>query len=328
MSTVVQPADTPSFTALQQAAEWYARLQADTPAADERDDWQHWFDTSDEHRLAWGYVEQVARRFAPLQSADVAPVAEVALAGGIEGAGTSRRRSLQMLSLLALAGACGWGALRSGPATRQLLAWRADYATAIGEVKSLRLQDGSQLWLNTASALDVEFTAERRLLSLLDGELLLDTARDARPLVVESREGSMRALGTLFSVRQQSGFTDLAVYEGAVEVRNDAATRIIEAGEQVRFDQTVIQAPQPAQRARQLWSRGLLLADEIPLSELLAELGRYRHGHLGVAPEVADLRVMGTFPLRDPEQVFALLEQALPVRVRRTLPWWVTVEAL
>ncbi len=320
-------APVPTFAALQQAARWYARLQDEDAAARERDGWRRWLDASAEHRAAWRYVERVSGHFAPLRHGAGRDAADAALALPRDG---GRRQALRTLALLAAAGALGFGGhgvVGGAAGSRRLLAWHADHRTAVGEVRRVRLADGSDLWLNTASALDVDFDAGRRRLLLLDGELLLDTAADARPLVVESGEGRMHALGTRFSVRQQCGFTDLAVYDGAVEVRNDAATRLVQAGEQVRFDTAAISTPQPAQRARESWSRGLLLADDIALSELLAELGRYRRGYLAAAPEVADLRVVGTFPVDDPEQVFALLEAALPVRVRRTLPWWITVEA-
>lgn len=313
----------PTFAALQQAAEWYALLQDERVADSDREHWRRWFDADSDHRAAWSYVERVGRHFAPLQQGGC-EAADAALSSA---RGVTRRQALQSLVLFGAIGLLGAGALREAGVARQLRAWRADYRTAVGEVRALQLVDGSRLWLNTASAVDVDFSADLRRLLLFDGELLVETAQDARPLVVESREGRMRALGTLFSVRQQSGFTDLAVYDGAVELRNESATRVVQAGEQVRFDAETIGVPQLAQRARQLWSRGLLLAEEIPLRELLAELGRYRRGYLAAAPEVAELRVMGTFPLNDPEQVFALLEQALPVRVRRTLPWWTTVEA-
>lgn len=313
----------PTFAALQQAAEWYALLQDERVADSDRERWRRWFDADSDHRAAWRYVEQVGRHFAPLQQSG-REAADTALSSA---RGVTRRQALRSLVLVGAVGLLGAGVLREAGAVRHLRAWRADYRTAIGEVRALQLVDGSRLWLNTATAVDVDFSAAMRRLLLLDGELLVETARDVRPLVVESREGRMSALDTLFSVRQQPGFTDLAVYDGAVEVRNESEARVVQAGEQVRFDATTIGVPQLAQRARQLWSRGLLLAEEIPLRELLAELGRYRRGYLAAAPEVAELRVMGTFPLDDPEQVFALLEQALPVRVRRTLPWWTTVEA-
>jgi len=62
------------------------------------------------------------------------------------------------------------------------------------------------------------------------------------------------------------------------------------------------------------------------LEDVVAELSRYRHGYLGCAPEVAGLRLSGTFLLDDSEGVLANLEDSLPVRLRRLTRYWVRVE--
>jgi transmembrane sensor len=314
---------TPSFDVLQQAAQWYALLRGDDAGECERGAWRQWLAASDAHRAAWKCVEKVGRRFEPLQPEGERQAAASALAAGRSGA--TRRKLLQSLAALSGVAVLGWGATRGVPA-----AWRADYRTGVGEVQAITLADGTRVWLNTASALDADYRPSLRRLHLLDGEMLVETARDhARPLVADSRHGRMRALGTVFTVRQLEETTYLAVYAGAVEVRTagSGATRVVGAGEQLRFGRDRIEAPLPADPARRAWSRGVLLADDLPLGQLVDELGRYRRGHLAVAPAAADLRVMGTYPLDDPERALAMLEAALPVRVCRTLPWWVTVEA-
>ncbi len=137
----------------------------------------------------------------------------------------------------------------------------------------------------------------------------------------------MQALGTRFTVRRTDGHTDLAVSEGAVRVSplSGVPPVRVAAGEGTRFTADQVAPPRPADPAGEAWSQGLLLADERPLGELVAELSRYRHGHLGVDPEIADLNVMGAYPLQDTDRALAMLERALPVTVRRILPWWVTV---
>ena len=63
-----------------------------------------------------------------------------------------------------------------------------------------------------------------------------------------------------------------------------------------------------------------------PLTLALRHFGQYRSGHLGWDPAVAELRLVGAFPLGDTDRILASLEESLPLRVRRTLPWWVSVE--
>ena len=129
-----------------------------------------------------------------------------------------RRNVITRLAVLLALAPTAWTAWRMGPE------WTADYRTATGVQESITLADGSVVMLNTATALDVRFDAQQRLLRLQAGEILVDTAADPqsppRPFLVDSAQGRMRALGTRFVVRQQDGHTDLTVLQGAVEIRS------------------------------------------------------------------------------------------------------------
>ncbi len=324
-----QSTNAPAFESLQQAAQWFALLRSDEATEQDRIRWRMWIDQRRENREAWQHVENVSRRFEPLQSDNEKLPAEKALKAG-RGPKSSRRRALRMIAIVSGTGLLGWVAVRGTPLRDALIAWQADYSTGTGEVREFMLADGTRIWLNTASALSADYQTGMRHLRLMAGEVLIETAQDvARPFVLDTDHGRLHALGTRFTVRQLEGFTYLAVYEGAVEVRTAEGDRaqIIDAGQQVTFTRETIAPPGAAERARQAWARGILVADNIALIDLIAELARYRRGHLGCAPEVGGLRVMGTYPLNDPERALALLENALPVNVRRTLPWWVTVES-
>ncbi|MNP59868.1 fec operon regulator FecR [compost metagenome] len=82
-----------------------------------------------------------------------------------------------------------------------------------------------------------------------------------------------------------------------------------------------------AQALRQDWSRGVLVAEDMPLGQVIDTLRDYRYGHLSMDPALGSLRAVGTYPLLDTDRALAMLERALPVRVVRTLPWWVSIEA-
>jgi transmembrane sensor len=178
----------------------------------------------------------------------------------------------------------------------------------------------------------VDFGPALRRVSLRAGEILVQTAPDAavppRPFVVETAQGRLRALGTRFAVRQLDGASLVAVFEGAVEVRpGDApdAGLVVQAGEQVRFASGGAGAVRPAELVRASWARGVLVAEDMRLADFLAELSRYRRGHLACDPAVADVRIVGTYSLVDTDRVLAALADTLPVRVRRPLPWWVEI---
>jgi transmembrane sensor len=44
-----------------------------------------------------------------------------------------------------------------------------------------------------------------------------------------------------------------------------------------------------------------------------------------VAPDVADLRITGSFPLHDTDKALSALLPTLPVQIERHTPYWVTV---
>ena len=306
-----------SHASLEQAAQWYVRLQ-DQGGALEQLRWQAWVAQNPEHLEAWQYVQRVSQRFAPLQ--EQAHGASRALR-------SSRRQTLKTLLVLCAGSTLAWGAWRNTALPRRVGGWSADYATTSGETRDTLLADGSHVWLNALSALDVRFDVAQRLLHLRFGEVLIDTAKDAnRPFLVETEHGRMRALGTRFSVLQGNDHTQLNVFEGRVQVTTqDQHMRVLEAGQQVSFTRDGFTPTASASPAREAWSRGVLLADDLPLGQLIAELNRYRPGHLGCDPAVAHLPVMGSFPLMDSDHALHLLQAALPVRVDRLMPWWATV---
>jgi len=55
-------------------------------------------------------------------------------------------------------------------------------------------------------------------------------------------------------------------------------------------------------------------------------VGSYRHGYLGCADDIADLRLSGVFRLEDTDKLLTVLTQTLPVRLQYRTRWWVTVQ--
>ena len=324
----LSPPPESSHRVLEQAAEWFALLGSGEATAADRGRWEAWLARSAEHRQAWGYVERIGQRFAPVKDS---PERGVALTAYEQAVGTRARRRQTLLGVAAVAGTglLGWAAWRHTSLSGMALAWVADYRTGIGEVREVTLSDGSRVWLNALSAFDADFGSGLRRLNLIAGEILIETAADPRrPFVVDTPQGRLSALGTRFTVRRDDGETLVAVQEGAVEVRTagTGATAVIQAGRQTCFTGAALGAIEEADPAREAWTRGLLMARNIPLSEVVRELRRHHRGHLGLAPEVAGLRVFGGYPVNDPDRALAMLESVMPIRVRRRTSWWVSIE--
>ena len=317
----------PEFIILQQAAEWWALLASNEAGASEQAKWQRWLDADPAHLAAWERVQTISGQF---QRLPAAPAHAALSAGGAQG-----RRAFAAMLVAAVGGLACWRFTDAdtGPATGITVAGTAaGYHSAVGQLRQLRLPDGGLLLLDTDSAVDIAYGPAARSIVVRRGRIHVATAPDgqqpARPLLVHTEQGVLRALGTRFEVVQQDGATLLQVEQGAVEITpHRGRPRVVPAGQGARFDAQAIAAPAPAVAAAPAWTRQLLLADNLRLDDFVHELSRYRHGYLGCAPEVAHLRLVGAYPLNDQDAVFAMLEASLPVRVRRTMPWWVTITA-
>ncbi len=316
------------------AADWFTLLRSGEATAADQARWRQWHDAHADHARAWQHLQTVT---GALPGLNAGGAAYRTLHGAP--ALASRRRLLGVLAGVGTAAGAGWLATRT-PQWQQIA---ADYTSGTGERRSYRLPDGTALLLGTRSAVALHFDGRERRVRLLRGEALFTTGHPAgeagaRPFIVETAEGRVRALGTRFTVRQDEARTQVAVFEGAVDIRPadaaiGAAPLRLGAGQAATFDRTQAQPPTPAGEREAAWSRGQLWVDNQRLDDFLTELGRYRSGWLRAAPEVAGLRFSGVFPLggvgelADTDAVLAMLPNSLPVQVRWRTRWWAVVEA-
>lgn len=310
----MHPAPLPDAAQLAQAADWAIACREGPLDAATQQQLDRWCQQSPAHAEAWRRARTVLGLFDQVPG-DLARPALEALAGQRR----QRRRKLGLLGLLALATPTAWLAWRSGVPgdTDAGLA----LATAVGQRQTHRLPDGSQLVLNTGSAVSVEFGPRLRRVRLQRGELLIRTRPDRldppRPFVVSTPVGEVQALGTHFSVRLlDSGQVRVGVHQHAVQVRpRSAPARRLQAGQRLDFAADGSGPVQPLDETALLWQQGMLLARDMRLAEVVAELARHRPAGLACAPEVAELRVSGALSLDRPDDGVALLLHTLPLRL-------------
>lgn len=308
-----------------EAAQWLTLFMSGDVSGGDKQRWQHWRNAHPDHERAWQHIETVTQRFKAID-----PSSGYKVLSPYAGPKSSGRR--KMLSILL------WGSVvgTSGMLATRTQTWQqqmADYRTGTGEQRTFALDDGTQITLNTGSAVNVRFDGERRLLRLVAGEILVATAhaitgvQDSRPFIVESAEGRIRALGTRFIVRQDDGLTFVAVRESAVEITpvDGRDLRILKAGESATFSRSDIGESRSLTGVDDAWTRGQIIAEDMPLGEFLADLSRYRTGILRCDPAVAGLRVSGVFPVFDTTRILGSLPNVLPVRVSLRTRFWVTV---
>jgi transmembrane sensor len=303
---------------LDAAIAWQLSLDSGNPV--EREEFAKWHAAHEEHARAWHQLGMLDQRF----SVASGPARTALLLSRESIRRRVRKLGSGVASLVAVIGL----ALFAGDRFLPIDYWLADQRTATGEQRTLRLTDGTLINLNTHSAIDVRFDEKQRLIVLQEGEILVETGHgDARPFIVETREGSLRALGTRFLVRREDDGTRLSVLQSAVAAHPQSSPeeQILHEGQQVLMRGNGLGPITALNLGADAWTRGMLVVDNARLEDLVHELARYRRGHLGLAPEIADLRITGSFPLHDTDKALNALLPTLPVQIEQHTPWWVTM---
>lgn len=316
-------------TVVDQAIHWLVCLRFNQADEQTQRSFEQWLQQRPEHLLAWQRVDALGDDFAGIP----AQLARQTL--NASNAGMHRRQSLKLLGVLATVGGAAW----LGRDYTPLPAMLAQQQSNTGEQRHVQLDDGSLIQLNSDSAVDSQFDAQRRLIILRRGEIIVNAGADehsaqARPLWVQTRDGVIRVLSGRLLARQRDDGTLLAVQGGAVNVFPGSTQTL--AGSGSHIVQGANQLLFTADGAREYggngldvwgWSDGVISARNMRLRDFVVELSRYRPGLLRCAEEVADLRVSGTFQLADNDQVLALVAQSLRLRVDYRTRYWVTLTA-
>ena len=311
---------------VEQAIQWLVRLRFNQADEQTQRTFEHWLQQRPEHVLAWQRVETLGDEFAGVP----AQLARQTLNGTHHG--MRRRESLKLLGILATVSTAAWLGRDYTPVPAML----AQQRSSTGEQRRFQLDDGSLIQLNSDSAVDSDFDAQRRLIILRRGEIIVNVGADqhspqARPFWVQSRDGIMRAQSSRFLARELDVGTLVAAQEGSVTVfpgsSQTSASRSVQAGHQLLFTSSGAQMVRDNGLDLWSWGDGVISARNMRLNDFIVELSRYRPGVLRCAEEVADRRVSGTFQLADNDQVLALIAQSLHLHIDYRTRYWVTVTA-
>lgn len=210
-----------------------------------------------------------------------------------------------------------WSVVQSGWLQRL----QADDYTGVGQQRTMTLADGSDVTLDTDSAITVAYNNRSRQVTLLSGRAFFNVQPDAaRPFIVNTGDEQIRVVGTRFTV-DSDGDTPLIVQQGIVTyhpVRTDAKITVT-AGEQLEKieDHLDVVATDPRASAF-AWLDGRLKFKDRPLARVVAEIDRYQPGVIVIAkPGLGDIRLTGNYKLNNPKQIIASLAQATGANVAR-----------
>jgi transmembrane sensor len=207
------------------------------------------------------------------------------------------------------------------------------YVTGQGGFQRVPLSDGSTVTLNTATEIEVRLRARRREVTLLRGEALFNVAHDAtRPFEVSVGRQTVRAVGTVFSVRKLSsqnmrvvvtagrvvivtlgaGLSEVTATAPLSSIPTLAQGQSADIGTSGQMEVHELGGSAPLAVS---WTQGRLWFDRVPLSDAVAEFNRYNRRQLVIAdPAIADMRIGGAFEATDVQSFVAALKD-FPLRV-------------
>jgi len=306
-------------TAEEQASHWQAQLSSDLITEQTRHDFAAWLAESPSHQAAWRKVNTFWRALDNVTAAELnLQVHPVFTPVNFMPAKTATRNFYRPAAGIAAAILIAVAILVARPFDYYL----SDYRTGIGEQRQISLADGSQVVLNTQSAISVDYQAQNRRIFLHSGEAYFKVAADAkRPFIVDTDMGQTQALGTAFEVKLFADKTMVTVFEHAVNITTSAGqilTKLAE-GERAVFTEDKLSATEKIDTARaESWRKQRMVFQNRKLADVVAELERYRSGRIVIlGSSIKNLRLTGVFGTENTDIALRTIEQTLPVKISR-----------
>ncbi len=206
------------------------------------------------------------------------------------------------------------------------------YATVVGQQMSTTFDDGSIIHLNTNSRIETEFSDEKRIIKLIQGEALFEVAHDPeRPFIVYAGNRLVQAIGTKFVVHLKSENIQVTVTDGKVKMSkvplNKTLTDIkdlnntdtkkddvyITKGEKVivganQAPKLTLIKPENLKRALS-WLDGKLIFVNEELFDVIEEINRYIDVEIVLKdPSLHKITISGRFDLEDSEALIEAIE--------------------
>src|SRR5690348_966783 len=266
------------------AAAWFARMRADDISERERGEFQRWLAEEPRHRRVYEHLEMLwsdlgAHAGTPEIATRLHAIPARRLPTGRQRAPRRHVAAWSVAAVLLIAAlVTGWAFWSISQPTSNL------YTTATGERRSLILQDGSHVTLDTDTRLSVAFSPRTRELTLIHGRAFFHVAKDPdRPFLVTTPDGIVRATGTQFSVYEHNDAVEVTLVEGHVIVTPDSPANhhgpviAMRAGQQLLMGKGY---PSPLLEPARVntdtaWLTGKLVFDDAPLPSAIAEFNRY-----------------------------------------------------
>jgi transmembrane sensor len=313
-------AEKPSAALRAQAAAWVARLHGPNRTEDVEVGLRRWLAESPEHAAAFELLTDTWEKSARLRRRPIERVASW------ENVGFRMSFSRAAVAATAVAVLAVLGTI--------VYLHTDAVVTAVGEQRTLTLEDGSRVYLNTDSRAVVHYDKKLRQVELQKGEALFEVAkRPDWPFTVTAGNRQVTALGTSFIVKRDDADLAVTLVEGRVTVSpiKDASAspqRSLESGTPAVFTLSPGQrltfaknespkVDRPPMERVTAWQRGQVAFDNTPLADAVTEMNRYSTVRIVIQdPSAAAIRVSGIFRAGDSANFAQALAKTYLLEIR------------
>ncbi len=313
--------NTPSAEVLaKEAAIWLRRLTSGAATPLDVQAFQLWQQTSAEHRHAFDEVKRQWQLMRPAigKLLQTDPAIAAVYQQVLSRPPLSRRVFLRAgLGAAAVASIAALTAYQTG--WTDLSDWQADYRTATGEQRTVALAESVNVMLNTGTRIErQESGGQAAGMVLLAGEAAIDLTGADKSFNVVAGKGRSMARMTRFEVLSLDERVKVTCIDGTVQVEHPGGTRQLRTGQQAVYNTRAISRVYDVDVAIiSAWRRGELVFRETPLPALLAEINRYRPGHIFLmATPPSDNTLSGRFAFANLDGALLQIRQAFHLQAR------------
>lgn len=159
----------------------------------------------------------------------------------------------------------------------------ADYRTEVGETRQIRPFDNVAIEMNTRTSmtrLEAHDGVDR--IEILSGEAIVSTpGLKTSALTVVAGDSDIVVRDARFNVRRDPTSVCVTCLEGEVQVARHSQRQTVSAGQQwVYADGGIAATSSVDMSSVTAWQSGLLIFQATPVSDVIAEVNRYRRGKI------------------------------------------------
>lgn len=193
--------------------------------------------------------------------------------------------------------------------------------TNVGEIRQVRLADGTKLTLDTATSVEVEVGPSLRRAVIKTGRARFDLTQADAPFVIEVGNATVTAGNCVVDIERLEGQSAVDVLTGNADVRSAAQPRTNGVG-LAAGEGAIVVPGAPVQKHPLVasdWTRGMLQFDGTPLGVAVALANRYSKQKIVLEGGLEKLRVTGAFRAGDVTGLASALAEAFHLSLVRNV---------